>query len=215
MFIPWPEHRFSRHLERHGHALRQRASLGPLQMLEPAEIVKSHPDIILADFLALAAGWPAAALELVKQASEQWSALAMRVDGAPWLVASNPWHSAARQRVSLMEEVAHIVLDHKPVAFTPDPLTGLPVRNYSPSKEKEAYGVAGAAVVPYAGLVQLLRQGMTEAEIAEQYGVSVPLVTMRINVTKARVASGGALPSIAPLAANRSPRGQARRDKLA
>ena len=65
-------------------------------------------------------------------------------------------------------------------------VTGLPRRTYSPSKEKEAFGVAGAALVPFAGLVSLLRAGATPATVSARYGVSVELATMRINVTGAR-----------------------------
>jgi hypothetical protein len=190
MFEPWPQNKYLRHLEGQAHGLRKRAILTPLQLLEPRDVARTLPNVMLAELPALAALSPDSNLAILERESETWSALALRIDGGPWLVTWNPWHAPTRTRVSVMEEIAHIVLEHKPTSLTPHPTTGLPVRAYSPSKEKEAYGVAAAAVLPYVGLVQLLRQGKSDAEIAAHYGVSVQLVTMRINLTKARLAAG-------------------------
>ena len=200
MFEPWPQNKYLRHLEGRAHALRKRANLTPLQSLEPSDVAQTLPNVILAELRTLVALSSEGDLGVLERESETWSAIALRIDSGPWLVTWNPWHAPTRTRVSVMEEIAHIVLDHKPTSLTPHPATGLPVRAYAPSKEKEAYGVAAAAVLPYAGLVQLLRQGKSEAEVAAHYGVSGQLVTMRTNLTKARVAAG-----VAPLLAKRPP----------
>lgn len=201
MFEPWPKHKYLRHLEGQAHTLRKRAKLTPLQPLEPIDVAQTLPNVILAELRALAALSSEGDLGVLERESETWSALALRIDSGPWLVTWNPWHAPARTRVSVMEEIAHIVLNHKPTSLTPDPVTGLPVRAYSASKEKEAYGVAAAAVLPYAGLVQLLRQGKSDAEVAAHYGVSGQLVTMRTNMTKAREAAGTPTPLAKPPAA--------------
>jgi len=201
MFVAWPKQRFLRHLEGQAHALRQRAKLGSLDRLEPAALIATFPGILLADLTSLAGDTHSAELSILNGESASWSAMALRIDGGPWLITWNPWHAETRARVSIMEEVAHIVLEHKPTKLVPHPATGLPVRTWSPSKEKEAYGVASAALLPFAGIVQLLRRGNVEAEIAEHFGVSIQLVTMRINTTSARSAAGVEQPQVAGLRA--------------
>lgn len=188
MFIPWPTDGFVRHLEGEGHKLRQRLRLESTAQLDPATLIGTYDHMILFDIRS-AAGTNDADLELLRADSDRWSAMAFRIGDNPWLITWNPWHAPSRIRVSMMEEVSHIVLGHKPTALVPDPRTGLPRRTFTPSKEKEAYGVAGAALVPYSGLVPLLRRGETNESIASLFGVSSELVTMRVNVTKARQAA--------------------------
>lgn len=88
-----------------------------------------------------------------------------------------------------MEEVAHIVLEHRPTKMVPDPATGFPLRTFSRSKEQEAFGVGAAALVPYNGLVIMSRRGGSEADIARQFSVSQELVAFRMKVTGARRAA--------------------------
>jgi hypothetical protein len=186
-FVPWPQHPFLRRLEREGHRLRERLSLGPFEALDPHQLIASLG--ILSLNLLEMYGDAHEGMQLLRRYSDSWSAVAYREPPGPWLVTWNPWHSPTRVRASIMEEVAHIVLDHKPTRMEPCPLTGLPKRTYTPSKEKEAYGVAGAALVPFNGLVTFLRRGDDLADIAQRYGVSVELATMRANVTRARTAA--------------------------
>jgi hypothetical protein len=190
VFVPWPNDRFVRHLESEGHKLRQRLKLTSTSRLDPAALIGTYDNMVLFD-LRTAASTNAADLQLLRADSACWSAMAFRMgeEGNPWLITWNPWHAQNRIRVSVMEEVSHIILGHKPTDLIPHPITGLPQRTFARSKEREAYGVAGAALVPFNGLVPLVRQGQTEASIAEIFGVSVELVTMRTNVTKAREAA--------------------------
>jgi hypothetical protein len=186
-FVPWPENRFVRHLESAGHRLRERIALRPLEALDPQRLIASYDNMRVADLLELFGGDPG--MKVLQDHSRAWSAIAYREKPNPWLIVANPWHSETRTRASLMEEVAHIVLEHKPTRIEPCELTGLPRRTYTPSKEKEAYGVAGAALVPFNGLVPLLKAGRSNGEIADIYGVSPELATMRVNVTGARKAA--------------------------
>lgn len=62
---------------------------------------------------------------------------------------------------------------------------GLARRTYSRSKEREAYGVAGAAFMPYNGIEEMLGYGKGAADIVAQYQVSEALVQMRLKVTGA------------------------------
>jgi hypothetical protein len=183
-FVPWPDNRFVRHLERAGHRLRERMSLRPFDALDPVQLIATYDNMVLANLLDLFRDDPG--LRVLQEHRRAWSAIAYREKPGPWLLMANPWHAETRTRASLMEEVSHIVLDHRPTRLSPCELTGLPKREYTPSKEKEAYGVAGAALVPFNGIVPLLRAGESVDAIADRYGVSVELAMMRINVTGAR-----------------------------
>lgn len=187
-FTPWPEHPFTRRLEREGHALRTRLKLTSFDALDPSTLITTFDEMRATDLIGLfGANHPG--MRVLFDHRRAWSAIAYREQPEPWLIVTNPWHAETRQRASAMEEVAHIVLKHKPTRLDPCPHTGLPKRTFTASKEKEAYGVAGAALVPFTGLVTLLRDGESAEEIAIRYGVSVELANMRINVTRARKAA--------------------------
>ena len=186
MLVPWPKHPFVKHLESRARALRMRVRLDEHARLEPSALVATYDHMVLVHLHTVAGTAHRAELTILERESSAWSAIALREGGGPWLITWNPWHTEARTRVSVLEEVSHIVLEHKPTALVPDPHTGLLRRTYSPSKEREAFGVASAAALPFGGLVHALGQGRTVEEIADQYGVSTQLVTMRINTTRAR-----------------------------
>lgn len=186
MFCRWPSNGFVRHLEGKGHRLRERLGLDALGALDPRQLVGTYNNMALLDLTGVTGN--ASDVGVVRKFSGAWSAMAYREHGGVWLITWNPWHAETRIRVSLMEEVAHIILNHAPTKMVPDPRVGLPRRTYSPSKEKEAYGVAGAALVPYNGLVAMLRRDLGASDIAAQYQVSEALVQMRLRVTGAQSA---------------------------
>lgn len=154
------------------------------EALDPLKLIATYDDMSVVDIRDFARAHPEQ-LRILQEESGKWSAMAFRMGSGPWLIAWNPWHAETRTRVSLMEEVSHIILKHKPTKLEPCPITGLPKRTFTPSKEKQAYGVAGAALVPYNGMVALLRGGASVEEIAATFGVSVELARMRLNVTRA------------------------------
>ncbi|HEX3807411.1 MAG TPA: ImmA/IrrE family metallo-endopeptidase, partial [Gaiellaceae bacterium] len=81
------------------------------------------------------------------------------------------------QKVTLAEELAHIVLGHPPSLLDGD----AGVRTYDTDVESEAYSVGSAMVLPYQPLFNSVRDGTTEATIAVRYGVSTRFVVARIN----------------------------------
>jgi Zn-dependent peptidase ImmA (M78 family) len=83
---------------------------------------------------------------------------------------------------TLMEEIAHVFLGHKPTKITTG-LDGLCRRNYEQSIEREAYAVGAAALVPYAALFLGLMKGTSVQRIAKRYRVSKQLVEYRIKIT--------------------------------
>jgi len=123
---------------------------------------------------------------LLDGAADHWSAgvYAEALPDGTYLCILNPVHDLRRRRITLMEEISHIFLRHKPTTVR-DIGGGLSSRDYLQSQEHEAYGVGAAAIMPWASFFHELNDGMTVGEIAAKYGVSTALVTYRISITGA------------------------------
>ena len=105
-----------------------------------------------------------------------WSAGTILAPGQA-MVILNPTHERVRQKATLAEELAHIVMGHPPSRI--DPTTGF--RTYDGDVESEAYGVGGAMILPYGQLFSLVRGGAAAPAIAARFSVSERFVTYRIN----------------------------------
>jgi IrrE N-terminal-like domain len=114
--------------------------------------------------------------EIFDYGGKHWSAGTLLAEGNA-MVFLNPTHDLVRQKVTLAEELAHIVLGHPPSIL--DGKTG--VRTYDTDVESEAYAVGSAMVLPYQALFNQVKAGATEAAIATRYGVSTRFVLARIN----------------------------------
>lgn len=113
---------------------------------------------------------------------DDWSAVCYGSVGPTGeaLILLNPTHHSNRQRVSLMEEIVHVVLDHPPTELQFD-RTKVWVRPYNDEVEAEAYGVGAACILPYRTLFNFVNfQRKNAAEIAELVGVSAAYVEYRI-----------------------------------
>ena len=71
------------------------------------------------------------------------------------LIILNPTHGKNRHAATLMEEISHVFLGHKPsrLAIENKDHTGKTIaRDYNNDIEEEAYGTGAAALIPYASL---------------------------------------------------------------
>jgi hypothetical protein len=116
------------------------------------------------------------------------------------LIILNPTHGKSRQHATLMEEICHVFLGHKPsrLAIENTNKEGKTIaRDYNHSIEEEAYSTGAAALVPYSALKRMVHAGKTSQEIARHFYVSRALVEYRIKVSrlwdtyKERVLQGG------------------------
>jgi hypothetical protein len=114
--------------------------------------------------------------EVLGSRGRQWSAGTLNGARGP-LVVLNPIHAPARLKVTLAEELAHLVMGHPP--STIDAETGM--RTYDGGIEAEAFGVGGALVMPYSQLFGFAKRGVPERQIGDSFGVSQELVRYRIN----------------------------------
>lgn len=96
----------------------------------------------------------------------------------------NPRHSARRCRITLMEEVVHAHLKHKPTTLVLS-AEGMSVRDYDPQQEGDAYGIGAAALLPWSPFFNALNNGVGVNDLAEAYDVTPQLIEYRIKITGA------------------------------
>jgi IrrE N-terminal-like domain len=111
-------------------------------------------------------------------ASREWSAGTLEGPHGP-LIVLNPVHADTRLRVTLAEELSHLVMGHPPSEI--DAATG--TRTYNATMEQEAFSVGGALVMPYGQLFRLAKFGRSLDEIAAAFSVSTSMARYRINRT--------------------------------
>ncbi len=152
----------------------QTAALDPFAAAQAAEIVV-HGEEYFARFSA------EERREVLELGGSKWSAGTLVCADRATIIL-NPTHDPVRQRATLAEELAHIVMGHPPSAI--DPTTGF--RTYDSNVETEAYGVGGAMLMPYGHLYSLCNQGVPVTAIAGRFGLSVSFTNYRINRTGLR-----------------------------
>ena len=128
-------------------------------------------------------------LHLIGDGKNSWSggACSQALPDGRKLIVLNPTHGANRQNATLMEEISHVFLGHKPskLAVTTYNKEGKPIaREYQADVEEEAYSVGAAALVPFSALRRMINQGKTSREIARHFNVSRDLVEYRLKVSR-------------------------------
>lgn len=115
-----------------------------------------------------------------------FSAVTIHKGGAR-LVILNDGHEKPRQAADLAHELAHGLLHHVPLPLN----DGTGVRTFNARDEEEAHWLGPTLLVPEPAAVAIARQGLVLAAAARQYGVSEPLMRMRLNATGALKRSRG------------------------
>lgn len=191
MGIPFaPPTEKGRDFETKALALRDFAGLrGDSDPLDPFDLA-NFAGLMVVSFEQIAPMLSNEALEhLLGAGRDRWSggAAAQTLPDGRKLIILNPAHGRNRHNATLMEEISHVFLGHKPsqlgVSNTNSRGDAI-ARDYRPEIEQEAYGVGAAALVPYTALVKFIREGKTSREIAKHFKVSRELVDYRIRVSK-------------------------------
>jgi hypothetical protein len=179
--------------------LREFAGVNRDQPLDPFALA-SFARLMVVDFNTIEGLSAESRSHLLGAAVDQWSggACSRPLPNGWRLVILNPAHGIQRNRATLMEEVAHVFLGHKPnrlAAITSDAGPGqsseaatqsrgrVLARDYNQMDEEAAYSVGAAALVPFAGLRRRVMEGRSSREIARHFRVSRQLVEYRIKVT--------------------------------
>ena len=103
------------------------------------------------------------------------------------IIILNPAHSKKRQNATLMEEVSHVFLGHKPSRLAIEKKTKdgkIIARDYNAKIEEQAYAVGAAALVPCSALRKFIEKGKTSRGIARHFDVSNQLVEYRMKILK-------------------------------
>ena len=102
--------------------------------------------------------------------------------GTSRVIIHNDYQHPNRQFSNIMHEVAHIILGHPPKP----PLIGESCRNYDANAELEANQLGFTLLVPKIAALFAVEGFSSLAKAAAYYGVSLKLLTHRIQVTDAR-----------------------------
>lgn len=111
---------------------------------------------------------------------DRWSGTTLSVKNGDHLIMINPEHSPSRRTFTIAHEFGHLVFDHQAIVIT---TKGMPQSRYNDEQELEAHSYGLAILLPYAPLLQILRQKATAQGIALHYGVSTAAVEMRSKIT--------------------------------
>lgn len=167
--------------ERKAQPLRQRMNLAASDILNPYELMDDM-GLALLPFEDIKNLSPKCVERLLKGDPRGWSALAIEHPSEGPAVVFNPTHSDERLYASLMEEVSHFQLKHRPSKLTVIE-DGIAFRSFDPQQELEAYSVGAAALVPMSQLEDAQSRGMDRQSLAYRCGVSEELVRFRANMT--------------------------------
>jgi Zn-dependent peptidase ImmA (M78 family) len=86
-----------------------------------------------------------------------------------------------RRKATLMEELSHLLLKHKPSRIAPDPELGIIRRSFDRAQENEAYDLGAALLLPKERIQQDVKEEQLLApEIAKAHRCSEDLVVYRV-----------------------------------
>ena len=179
--------------------LRDFAGVTEDQPLDPFALA-NFARLLVVDFASIEGLSAESRKHLLGAAADEWSggACSRPLPNGWRLVILNPAHGPQRNRATLMEEVAHVFLGHKPNRLAAiagdDQSRKSPVeanqsrgrmlaRDYNQTDEEAAYAVGAAALVPFGALRRQVMEGENSREIARHFRVSRQLVEYRIKVT--------------------------------
>ncbi len=158
--------------------LRQRAGIGPRDRLDPRALVDELRLVIVepGDVAEATAEDHALVTEVDAKA---WSGMGKRLPDGRLLVMLHPSQTPERANVTIMEEVAHAHLGHRPLQLILHP-SGLEKRAYNKKDEDEAYWTAAATLLPRDVVVHAVWRQQLATAVAAAYGASPECAEFRI-----------------------------------
>ncbi|MCB0124906.1 MAG: ImmA/IrrE family metallo-endopeptidase, partial [Caldilineaceae bacterium] len=146
--------------ERQASMLRRDLQLSEVEILNPYELAEKMGFIELLPLANVQNISLECRQVLSAHNGKGWSAGSLAFPDGRVAVIMNPLHAKTRKRATLMEEIAHIHLAHKPSQLTVGN-DGITARSYDAQQEKEAYWVGAAALVTMWHLQQAQKRKMT------------------------------------------------------
>ena len=179
-----------RHHELRAQGLREFAGLRRFdQRLNPFELAE-YANLLVVSFDQVESFLTEETLsQLLVGAKDKWSggASSQKLPDGRKLIILNPTNGKNRHNATLMEEISHVFLGHKPsrlAIVNRDKQGNIIARDYNADIEEEAYATGAAALVPYLGLKHFIGKGKTAAEMARHFNVSRALIEYRIKISR-------------------------------
>ena len=168
--------------EANEHAREVRRELG-LQLHDPLNpwVLAEHLCVPVMPLSALQMDCPGDVVRLLGPNSGEFSAVTV-FRGSSRIIVHNDGHASARQAANLAHELGHALLMHQPAPA----LDFMGCRDWNEMMESEASWLGPALLISDEAALHIAREELSLAEAAATYGVSEPLVRMRLNVTAAK-----------------------------
>jgi hypothetical protein len=165
-------------IERTAAATRGRLGLDQLEVLDPNLLVDDLGATVfhLSDLL----GEDGAVLRRARRIAFDGASFVHPETGQPVIIL-NCGRPVRRRMATLMEELAHLLLKHKPTRIAPDPKLGVVRRSFNREQENEAYDLGAALLLPKERIQHDVKEEqLTASEIADAHRCSQQLVEYRI-----------------------------------
>jgi len=172
--------------EEHALELRRKLKLQISDLLEP-QMLATEVGLLVVDAHEICALLDSdTAAQILKTSKDSWSGgvYATPLPTGELICMINPTHGVYRQKITLMEEIAHIHLKHTPTGLR-SVGNGLRLRDFNAKQEREAYGVGCAGLLPWGAFFHDLNAGLSMTELAIKYQVSEQLIAYRIKTSGA------------------------------
>jgi hypothetical protein len=121
--------------------------------------------------------------DLYGEGSDSWSGITLPTKYNGVVVIFNPKESTARRESTLMHEMSHIILNHKPSVIGSTKAVSIPLRNYDPIQENEASWLGSCLQLPREMLLWCCKNKMDREEIARYAYASMKMTQFRLNVS--------------------------------
>jgi Zn-dependent peptidase ImmA (M78 family) len=187
--VDLPPTQKGRHYELRARGLREFAGLKrDDQRLDPFKLAQ-YANLLVVSFDEINDLSERTTNHLLGDGKDKWSggAASLKLPNGQKLIVLNPTHAKTRHKATLMEEISHVFLGHKPSRLQIENRNKdgkIIARDYNAAIEEEAYSTGAAALVPYTALKRFVEHGKTSREIARHFDVSRALVEYRIKVSR-------------------------------
>lgn len=163
-------------LENIANNFRKKLGIKDSDAFDPLTVEISGIDIIEPSDLDL----PKDVFKQLQNASANWSAMSVPIDHDQnrWVILLNSLHEPQRKRVSLLEELWHILLGHKLTTIVK--IADCYGRTFEEDSEHDAYYLASATLLPKISVQNMIKKKKTAIEVSEEFGISKELVEYRI-----------------------------------
>jgi hypothetical protein len=162
--------------------LRRGQGLSPEAPID-LRVVAGRLEIDILPLSSFRREYPGPVKQLSKIDPSAFSAATLRGDCGKRIIVHNDSHDRGRQNNSIAHELAHVLLGHP---FTL-PIDASGCRNIDRDIEDEASWLGAVILITDEAAIHIVRSAFDSDTACSMYGVSLPLLRMRINGSGARI----------------------------